>query len=174
MKLTGAIEELKAGRPIVIPTDTVYGLATMPDAVDALYELKGRPRDLPIALLVNSTAMAAELAPLTGRALELAQQHWPGALTLVVDCDRGTIGVRWPDHPVPIALVDAVGPLTTTSANLHGEQTPSELSGVLAALGQPSIVSIDGGVCGTRASTVVRVLDGGVEVLRAGAITIQP
>ena len=100
MRLTTAISELEAGRAVVIPTDTVYGLAAIPTATDVLHELKGRPPDLPIALLVNSTDMAAELAPLEGRALELADAHWPGPLTLVIATGSGSVGLRWPDHPV--------------------------------------------------------------------------
>ncbi len=112
-----AVLALRAGEAIVVPTDTLYGLAalpTVPGAVDRLFSLKGRPADTPIAVLVAGIEQVEALADLSGTARRLADAFWPGPLTMVlprragVDLPLGephaTIGVRWPDHPVIAAL----------------------------------------------------------------------
>jgi L-threonylcarbamoyladenylate synthase len=173
-----AVAHLRAGRPVVVPTDTVYGLAvdaSRPGALDRLYDLKERPAELPIAVLVAAVAQAATIVDMGEAARRLAGRHWPGALTMVLPAhDGGRLGVRLPAHPVPRALAALVGPLSTTSANLHGQPTPAEAPAVAAVFGPaPDLLVIDGGACGGTASTVVRVEgDGRIEVLRQGAVLI--
>ena len=137
--IAGAAEALLQGRCVVLPTDTVYGLAALlsrPDAIDQLFLLKGRPEGMPIAVLVAHRVQAEALADFTPLAVALADRWWPGPLTLVlagrddvatrVRSDAGTVGVRLPDHDLVRALARAcVGPLATTSANLHGQPTPT-------------------------------------------------
>jgi L-threonylcarbamoyladenylate synthase len=126
----GALDEaeaaLRAGLPIVLPTDTVYGLAALPSATTTLYELKGRPESIPIAVLVDSFEHAQRLVETPAVAERLAQAFWPGPLTIVLN-QRGapaTVGVRCPDHSFVRALARRVGPLPVTSANRHGAPTP--------------------------------------------------
>lgn len=179
-----AVLALRAGEAIVVPTDTLYGLAalpTVPGAVDRLFSLKGRPADTPIAVLVAGIEQVEALADLSGAARRLADAFWPGPLTMVlprragVDLPLGephaTIGVRWPDHPVIAALAEAVGPLATTSANRTGEPTPATAGEAAASLAGDVAVVLDGGACAGTASTVVDLTGPDLRVLREGAIT---
>lgn len=179
-----AIRALRAGEAIVVPTDTLYGLAalpTVPGAVDRLFSLKRRPADTPIAVLVAGIEQVEALADLSGAARRLADAFWPGPLTMVlprragVDLPLGephaTIGVRWPDHPVIAALAEAVGPLATTSANRTGEPTPATAGEAAASLVGDVAVVLDGGACAGTASTVVDLTGPDLRVLREGAIT---
>lgn len=182
--IDAAADALARGEVVVIPTDTVYGLAVaaaVPDATDALFVVKDRPRDVALPVLVADVGQASTVGVLTARAAALAARHWPGGLTIVVHrapgftvdlggTDRTTVGIRVPDHDVPRELARRVGPLVTTSANLHGRPTPATAREVAAELGARVAVVVDGGACEGTPSTVVRVVDDAVEVLRAGAI----
>ena len=170
-----AAEVLNKGGVAVIPTDTVYGLAARPDfadAVDRLYTIKGREAKKPIALLASDIDAIARFGyPLTGRALELAEKHWPGALTLVV----GKEGFRIPDHAETRELIAACGGvLLVTSANLSGQRPATDAPQALADVGLSADFVVDDGVSpGGVPSTVVRVnADGSLEVLREGAIVV--
>ncbi len=186
-----AVEALIGGQVVVIPTDTVYGLAvdpSRPGAVDRIFELKQRPAHLALPVLVASIEQALGLAAAEGlapAARRLMERFWPGGLTLVVPRRRGlglnvgvvdartdgaTVGLRLPAHPVPVALAARVGPLATTSANLHGLATPPTAQGVIEQLGGGMALVLDAGACGGRPSTVVSFVDGEVRVLREGAI----
>ena len=178
-----AAEALRGGQAVVVPTDTVYGLAADPRHTRALFDIKDRPPEVALPVLVADTDQALALAAvdLCVAARRLMDRWWPGGLTLVVprrsglDLDLGgrddaTIGLRLPAHPVPVALAAAVGPLAVTSANRHGEATPATASEVVAQLGAGVAVVLDGGPCQGAASTVVSCLDGTLRVLREGAI----
>ncbi len=163
-----AAAELRAGRAVVIPTDTVYGLAALPENVDLLFELKQRPRDKAVAILVARPADAEALfdpLPMTRRLMEAC---WPGALTIVQDGH----GVRCPDYPLVQALASAVGPIATTSANLSGQPTPRTAAAAAAAFPDVSLV-VDGGSLHAPASTVVEVTEEGLSILRRGAVTLE-
>jgi L-threonylcarbamoyladenylate synthase len=182
-----AVAALRRGEVVAMPTDTVYGLGVCPlvdGAVDQLYELKQRPQSLPIALLVDGIEQALSLVELDPISARLAERYWPGGLTLVVPgrpgvdlplggtgSTAGTIGVRVPDHEVPRSLAREAGPLAVTSANLHGGATATT-SEEVAALFPPGLAVISGRAPGRLASTVVRVIDGGVEVIREGAVPL--
>ena len=163
---------LRAGGAVVLPTDTVYGLAALPEHVDVLYELKDRPASMPIAVLVADVEQAATIVHVDERARRLADAFWPGPLTLVLAPVEGdaTVGVRCPAHELVRALAARVGPLPTTSANRHGVPTPATAAEAAAGLaGEPALV-IDGGACGGVASTVVDLTGDDVVVLREGAL----
>lgn len=179
-----AIAALRAGEAIVVPTDTVYGLAAVPTvsgAVDRLYALKGRPAEMPIAVLVAGIEQVEALAELSDAAWRLADAFWPGPLTLVLPRRPGlalplggsdaTIGVRWPDHPLIGRLATEVGPLATTSANRTGEPTPGTATEAAASLVGPVGAVLDGGACAGTASTVVDVTGSDLRVLREGELT---
>ena len=170
-----AAEVLNGGGVAVIPTDTVYGLAAHPDfpeAVDRLYTIKGREAKKPIALLASDIAAVERFGyPLVGRARELAESHWPGALTLVI----GKEGFRVPDHAETRELLAACGGvLRVTSANLSGRRPATDAPQALRDVGLSADFVVDDGVSpGGVPSTVVRVNpDGGLEVLREGAIKL--
>jgi L-threonylcarbamoyladenylate synthase len=183
--LDAATDALAAGRPVVVPTDTVYGVAVEPTrrgATDRLFAVKERPRTAALPLLVASLDQALQLSgDLPATAVALADAFWPGGLTLVVprrpglDLDLGgeddaTVGLRQPDHPVPTALASRVGPLAATSANLHGRPTPATAGEVAAELGEAVELVLDGGRCAGAPSTVVACTADGVTVLREGRV----
>lgn len=177
-----AADVLNRGGVSVIPTDTVYGLAAhpaFPSAVDRLYTIKGRELKKPIALLASDLAAVERFGyPLVGRARELAERHWPGALTMVLpssDPSRPAEGFRVPDHAETRELLAACGGvLRVTSANLSGQRPATDAPQALADVGLSADVVIDDGISpGGVPSTVVRVLpDGDVEVLREGPVRI--
>ena len=166
---------LNGGGVAVIPTDTVYGLAARPDfpaAVDRLYTIKGRESKKPIALLASDIAAIERFGhPVVGKARELAEKHWPGALTLVI----GKEGFRIPDHERTRRLLAACGGvLRVTSANLSGRRPATDAPQALADVGLSADYVVDDGVSpGGVPSTVVRVGDdGSLEVLREGAVEL--
>lgn len=176
------IEALRAGTPVVIPTDTVYGIAASaadPDAVAAIFAIKDRPVDTQIAALVADVAQAETLVDLGSMGHALAEAFWPGALTIVAprrpDCvlavgDAETIGVRCADHPLVRELAAVVGPIAATSANRHGEPTPIDAAAVARSLPDVELV-VDGGELSGGASTVCSVVGGRLTVFREGPIT---
>jgi L-threonylcarbamoyladenylate synthase len=170
----GAAEAaLRAGEPIVLPTDTVYGLAALPASIEALYSLKGRPESLPIAVLVESLDQAASVVAMSGVAGRLARAFWPGPLTIVrprLD-GTGTLAVRCPDHVFIHLLARRVGPLAVTSANRHGEATPTEARDAAASLIGDVALIVDGGPCRGEASTVVDATGTTLAIIRPGPIT---
>ena len=188
--LAEAAGALRGGGVVLVPTDTVYGLAALsPAAVEDLFDLKGRPADRSIAVLVADRSAAESLAELVPPALaELMDRHWPGPLTVVLPRrkaagprlggDTETVGVRCPDHPWLRRLLAEVGPLAVTSANRHAAPTPPEAAHVLAALAPDSstsatiAVAIDGGACSGEASTVVAWRNGELQILRSGPLAL--
>jgi L-threonylcarbamoyladenylate synthase len=186
--VTLAVDALRAGEVVALPTDTVYGLAalaTIPAATDRLFELKGRAADTPIAVLCADAAQALGLAApeaVTDEVRHIAGRLWPGPLTLVLPRRAGlgyelgepadTVGVRCPDHRLVQAIAAAVGPLATTSANRHREPTPPTAEGVAATFGAGLAVVIDGGRCEAPPSTVVAVTGAAWHVLREGPIPL--
>jgi tRNA threonylcarbamoyl adenosine modification protein (Sua5/YciO/YrdC/YwlC family) len=185
MRDTGALDAaeraLRADGVVVLPTDTVYGIAALPDSAEAmeqLYALKGRPPSMPIAILVASRAQAEQLAAaVPDPAARVMDAFWPGPLTVVLaarhaDGQRGqrTVGVRCPAHDFVRELARRTGPLAVTSANPHGEATPVQAEDAAAALDGDVSLVVDGGPCDGTASTVVDGTDPAVPVLREGPI----
>jgi L-threonylcarbamoyladenylate synthase len=187
-----AIEALRAGGVVAIPTDTVYGIAVAletPGGIEALFAAKARPPDKAIALLLADASQASEIGVFDDRARLLAATFWPGGLTLVVarrtdhalpaaltggELAPGavpTVGLRVPDHPAPRALAAALGPLPTTSANRSGEREARNAAEIEAMLGEAVVLILDGGPAhGGPASTVVDLTGPDAQILRAGAV----
>jgi len=168
---------LRSGRLVVAPTDTVYGVCAhpdLPDAIEQLFVVKGRPETKPIPLLLaNADALSAIGAELSEPEQRLANAFWPGPLTLIVETPTGTEGVRVPDHDDMRALLRACdGVLRVTSANLSGEPPALTADEAKKPLGDRVAMILDGGpVRGGVPSSVVRVVDGKLEVLREGALS---
>lgn len=178
--------ELRRGRVAVIPTDTVYGLAGVPsnpEAIDAIYRLKGRPAEMPLPVLAADVDdVLSLLGHLPPKAVMLARAFWPGALTLVVPApsalaeavgstDR-TVGVRVPAHGVVRRLLARSGPLAVTSANRHGAppcQSATEARATFVDGPEPFAV-LDGGSSADVPSSVVKITEEGIEILRHGAV----
>lgn len=182
-----AVELLRAGQLVALPTETVYGLAA--DAGDAravarIYEAKGRPSFNPLIVHVSGLSMAQELVEVPRAALDLMARFWPGALTLVlplrpnaavaslVTAGLPTLAVRCPDHPVAQAVIAALGrPIAAPSANASGRISPTRPAHVLESLAGRIPLLLDAGP--TRAgleSTIVAVDGDTVRLLRPGAI----
>jgi L-threonylcarbamoyladenylate synthase len=174
--LAEAVAALRRGELVIVPTETVYGLAAddrNPAALEKLFEAKGRPKDKPIALLAAGTdELERHGAKLTPAARRLAEKFWPGPLTLVLDSPAGWLGFRVPDHPVMLALLRAWGGvLAVTSANRSGEPPATIANVALAALEPFVVLALDAGTAaGGVPSTVVKVDGDRVEILREGAI----
>jgi len=179
---------LQAGGTVVLPTDTVYGVAALPGvagATDALFRLKDRAGGQPLAVLVADAAQARALVDPLAVTAEVARwmdRLWPGALTLVLPRSveaawlalggsEATVGLRCPDSDFVRALAARVGPIATTSANRHGEPTPTTALEAAAALAGPVGLVVDGGPAGTVASTVVDATDVRWRILREGSVT---
>ncbi|MHB0968083.1 MAG: L-threonylcarbamoyladenylate synthase, partial [Bellilinea sp.] len=175
------------GGLVAFPTDTVYGLAADPFnsvAIERLYAAKERDMSKAIAVLVGEVEQLVQITPgLPTQAEALAARFWPGALTLVVSrrpelpaqlSALPTIGVRMPDHPFALNLLQASGPLATTSANRSGADNPLTAADVLDQLGGRIELVLDGGTCpGGVPSTVVDCTIPDVRILREGAISVE-
>jgi L-threonylcarbamoyladenylate synthase len=183
-----ALASLRRGELVILPTETVYGLAADaadPRAVAAVFDAKGRPAFNPLIAHVADLAAAQRIAVLDPRALALADAFWPGPLTLVAPireagavCDLAragldTVAVRVPAHPVAHALLAAFGgPLVAPSANRSGRPSPTTLADALEETGFAAGAALDGGACAVGLeSTVVAALDGPLRLLRPGAVT---
>ena len=181
--LDRVVAALQEGQIVLLPTDTVYGLAVMATnsaAVAAVFALKQRPVDTSVAVLVADIAQAASYVDLGADGNALAERFWPGALTIVANrIDNGavaagtdsTLGVRCPDDDFIRSVAAAVGPLAASSANLHGQPTP-ELCSEVAELFDTVQIVVDGGPRQGSASTVVSIVDGAPVLLRQGPISM--
>src|SRR5688500_7914963 len=166
-----------AGQVTAVPTETVYGLtadATNAEAVARIYEAKGRPAFNPLIVHVSNFEEAGRLGEFSTAAKALAEQHWPGPLTLVVPLLEGgniasivtaglsTIGIRVPAHPAMQALLGAVDrPLAAPSANASGSLSPTRAEHVLKSLGGRIPLIIDAGATDRGLeSTIVAATDG--------------
>lgn len=174
-----AAELLRSGAVVAFPTDTVYGVgvaASHPERIDALFELKDRPTDRRIPLLVSSLAEAADAGwHADERAYRLSERFWPGGLTIVLPGPRETQAFRAPDHAVALELISRAGPILATSANRSGEPDTLGADEVLIAFAtqQDELAAVvDGGpVPGGVASTVVDLSVTPARVLRIGPIS---
>ncbi len=177
---------LAAGAVVVVPTDTVYGLAVRPelgDAVHAVYRAKDRPAGLHLPVLAASIAQVRTLGvEVTDAAAALASAWWPGPLTLAFGfspenprpawlAGRDEVAVRIPDHAFLLALLERTGVLLVTSANRHGAETPEEAEDAGRALSPFISLVVDGGVLAASPSTLVNVSSAEAVVEREGAIS---
>ena len=179
-----------AGEPVAVPTETVYGLAadaTNAEAVARIYQAKGRPSFNPLIVHVPDLAAARQVGEFGDEALALADEHWPGPLTLVVPlradaaiaslvtAGLSTVGLRVPDHSAMQALLRACGhPLAAPSANASGAISPTRAEHVMKSLGGRISLIVDGGP--TRRgieSTIIAATGGPLRLLRRGPIEIE-
>jgi L-threonylcarbamoyladenylate synthase len=180
---------IRAGQPVAVPTETVYGLAadaTDGEAVARIYAAKGRPSFNPLIVHVPDFQSAQAIGVFDEQALKLAQEHWPGPLTLVVPLKEGaqiaslvtaglpTVALRVPAHDAMQALLQAVGkPLAAPSANASGRISPTRAEHVLASLGGRIPLVIDGGSTERGLeSTIIAATGGPLRLLRPGPLDI--
>jgi tRNA threonylcarbamoyl adenosine modification protein (Sua5/YciO/YrdC/YwlC family) len=178
-----AVETLRSGGVVALPTDTVYGIgaiASNRDATAMLFALKSRSRDASLPVLVAGVASARPLVVDPDGALErLAEVFWPGPLTVVMRRREGvdfalggdpdTIGIRCPANELTRGVLAQAGPLAVTSANRSGEP-PATTAAAVEALFGDRVVVVDGGICDAPTSTVISLVGSVPELLRAGPI----
>lgn len=183
--LDDAADLLLAGGVILFPTDTVYGLGACAEnlqAVERIFELKGRRSESPLPVLVGSFEAARRIAQFTPVAERLAMQHWPGPLTLVLarrtdftaylGGDPDTVGVRIPAAEIVQLLAERCGPLASTSANISGEAEMSTASQAQKVFGDRVDLYLEADTMpGGKSSTVVDARSQ-LEILRAGALDL--
>jgi L-threonylcarbamoyladenylate synthase len=184
-----AVTALAAGQVVALPTDTVYGLGAsiaFPDAVAALYELKGRPANLALPVAAPSLESLHDLVTEWPAGAEAATRtFWPGALTVVVGAvdwlaelvhsPSGRVGFRVPDDAVLLDLLGRTGPIALTSANAHAAKPCASPAEVLATFeGRPGFAGVlDGALRDGSPSTVVEFEGDEWRLLRAGAIGLE-
>jgi L-threonylcarbamoyladenylate synthase len=182
-RIQEAVEALDRRGLVVYPTDTLYGLgadALDAEAIHALHEAKQRPPAQPISVAVADLATMERIVRVTPLARALVDRFLPGPLTLVLPPDPGVpddllgdskgLGVRIPAHPWALALCRAFGPLTATSANLHGQPSPATCQEARAQLGASVQVYLDAGPVQGQGSTVLDLTGPAPRVLRHGAL----
>ena len=181
-----AVEAVRAGEVVVLPTDTVYGIgadAFSVEAVASVLAAKGRGREMPPPVLVPSVRTVDGLATsVPAWARDLIGAFWPGPLTLVFRAQtslmwdlgetNGTVALRMPQDDIALAVLTEVGPMAVTSANLTGQPPATTITDAAAQLGAAVSVYLDGGPThGTEVSTIVDCTGLNPVILRAGAIS---
>lgn len=184
--VAAAVAAVRRGQLVVLPTDTVYGVAA--DAFDAeavqrLLDAKGRGRDMPPPVLISTTTTLEALATdLPGWMEGLTEHYWPGPLTLVcrqqpslrwdLGETRGTVAIRMPDHEVALEVLGRTGPLAVSSANSTGAPAALDADDAESMLGWGVAVILDGGPsAGSAPSTILDCTGRAPRVLREGSIS---
>lgn len=184
--IPAAVQTIQGYGTIVFPTDTIYGIAAdtfHPEAINHLYEIKGRPSDKALPILIGESSQLECLVRfVSDEARQIADAFWPGALTLILPKSPDippelspypTIGVRMPALGFTMKLLMETGPLATTSANLSGGPNPTTVQDVRAQLGDRPDLILDGGATpGPQASTVVDASGPALKILREGPISL--
>lgn len=172
------------GGVIAFPTDTFYGLGVDPfnsEAVDRIFEIKGREKNKPLLLLISEKGQLETLVrEITPAHTTLMQEFWPGPLTLLFEprsvipknISEGRVGIRQPGNSMTRELISSLGhPITAPSANLAGEAPPTTAKLVDQFMGKHLDLIIDGGTCpGGEPSTLVDCVETPVKLIRPGAI----
>lgn len=164
---------------IVLPTETVYGLACRPEHVARIFAIKARPADKNVQLLAPDASWLRRVGRPNDAAIALAEAFWPGPLTLVVPAGEeapgalavaGTIGVRVPNHPVALEILARTRPLAASSANISGEPEMRTIAQMKDRFGGAVGAYVDGGTIEGLGSTVVDLSHGEVSILREGGV----
>ncbi len=185
--IASAADIIRSGGLVVYPTETVYGLgadARLNNAVSSVFQIKARPIENPITVAVSSLKMAEEFTVLNKLPEMVLREMLPGPLTVILLAKKskvsellmggtGKIGIRIPDHPLAVKLIETVGgPITATSANISGEPAPTTVNGALKQLGKKVDLILDAGRCKLgKPSTVVDLSSGKLKILRKGPIS---
>lgn len=178
------ISELSAGRLIVYPTETVYGIGCDPfdeTAVKRLFMAKRRPFDMAMSIIVQDIAMMKELAYVDDRAVKLINEFMPGPLTLILPkkpvvpsiltSSSDEIGIRIPDSEIALSIVKEFGPIVSTSANMHSHKSPLTCQDAINDLGPSVSLYIDGGPTPIgKPSTIIQLTEDESILIRSGSI----
>ena len=183
--LSKAVKALSEGELIIYPTDTLYGLGAdifNENAIRNVYSIKKRKLSDPLSVAVANIDEIEKIALVNENARILAKNFLPGRLTMVlkkrpivpdiVTAGLDNIAIRVPDSEVALRIISEFGPITATSANIHGKQTPGIINDIIMQFKKSDIsVFIDDGILGGKASTIVDVTSTHLNILREGDIT---
>jgi L-threonylcarbamoyladenylate synthase len=184
--LSDAISALESGKIVVYPTDTLYGLGAdifNKDAVKKIFNIKERPFDMPLSVAVSCIEDLEKIAYVDDRSKKIIDTFLPGKLTLilkkkkavpdVVTAGLENIAIRIPENPVALELLSIFGPLTCTSANIHGKETPTVINNIRMQFKNKDIGSfIDYGKLEGKPSTILDLTGKKPKVLREGAVKL--
>lgn len=187
IKVQEAVERLRVGEVVAIPTETVYGLAALissPKGIERIFSVKRRPFFDPLIVHVSDKQQARELTTSWTPICEVLANHfWPGSLTLVlpkraevsdlITSGLPTVGIRMPNHPVALELLKELGePVAAPSANLFKKTSPTQVKHVLREFQNEDVSVIDGGDCKVGIESTVLAVNGSqLNVLRPGSVT---
>jgi L-threonylcarbamoyladenylate synthase len=173
------------GELFVYPTETLYALGCDPlneKALEKLYFVKNRPKSMPVSIAVSSIEMMKELVYVNELSQKIYEKFLPGPVTLlckqkrplpdILSSEDGKIGIRVPEHPIALMIIDLVGPVCATSANLHGGLNPKDIGAAKEQLEDKVKLFID---CGElkyqRPSTIVDCSGSSINIIRKGVIS---
>lgn len=183
--IRSATDIIRGGGAVVYPTDTLYALGTNAldeEATLRIFKIKNRPLDRPLPIAVSGMKMTKKLAFVDDEARQLIGAFWPGALTLILPVKSivpsvvvgggSTVGLRMPNHPIPLAIMRMCGlPIVVTSANKHGHSSPLDVTEALRQLGSEVDLFLDCGTGGGQPSTIIDLTQTPPQMLRRGPIT---
>jgi len=184
-EMEAVLATLRSGDLVVFPTDTLYGIGADPfkeSSVKKVFVAKNRPFDMPLSIAVSNEKMMESVAVLNDNARKLIRKFMPGPITImltkkptipdILTSGANTVGIRIPEHPLALSLIDRFGPITATSANLHSHKDPVDINLPKKDLKDHVKIYID---CGktkySGPSTIIDVSDGEAEVIRKGVVS---
>ena len=185
-KLKEIGEEIKKGKIAIFPTETVYGIGTNglnEEGIKKLFDIKKRPREKPISLLVNSIEMIERIAKLTEEERKIIKIFFPGPLTLIVEkkkivpdiltSNKKTVGIRMPDNEIALKLIKYANiPIATSSANISGKENNTDIINIKKEFENKVDYFIDGGKSKIGiGSTIIKIENNKLHILRKGIIT---
>lgn len=182
-----AAEFIRAGELLAFPTETVYGLgadAMQANAVEKVFQAKGRPADHPLLIHISRIEQVERLAAdIPAAARQLMERFWPGPLSIILPAGplvpeivrggKAGVGFRMPSHPVSIALINEAGPIAAPSANLYGRPSPTSADHVKRDLDGRIAAVLDAGETGTGLESTIVDLCAGCKILRRGGVAVE-
>lgn len=185
--ISHAAEDIAAGKLIVYPTETVYGIGAdvfNQKAVKKTFMVKNRPFDMPLSVAVTDKNMVEDIAEINENAEKLIDTFLPGPLTIIIKkkstvsdmltSGSDKVGIRIPDNPIALELARRCGPIVATSANLHSHKDATSVETAIDELGDNISTYLDSGESTlSKPSTIVWLNGNEVEIIRQGAITIK-
>lgn len=188
-ELDNCIEEIKNGGIVIFPTETVYGIGTnafCEESVRKIYEIKNRPDEKPLSILLNNKEQIGKYAIISNDIeRKIIENFMPGPITIILERKKGildyvapeknTIGIRIPDNNIILEILGKLDlPMVAPSANISGEPSAIELKDILEVFKDKVDICIDGGKCEiSKSSTIVQVIDNKIQIIRQGKITLE-
>ena len=188
-ELDNCIEEIKNGGIVIFPTETVYGIGTnafCEESVRKIYEIKNRPDEKPLSILLNNKEQIGKYAIISNDIeRKIIENFMPGPITIILERKKGildyvapeknTIGIRIPDNNIILEILGKLDlPMVAPSANISGEPSAIELKDILEVFKDKVDICIDGGKCEiSESSTIVQVVDNKIQIIRQGKITLE-